>query len=89
MIVDDLTFFAIKECLGVIAEISAYFMFPTLAVGLLVAVFQAATQINEQSLSFIPKLMLLFIILTTLGTLLFEKLTTFTTQIINSIPSLI
>lgn len=62
---------------------------PGLMVGLLVAMFQAATQINEMSLSFIPKIMITFAALLIAGPWLVRLITNYTTQLISEIPSLI
>ena len=47
----------IREALWLIAVIVGLLVLPSLVVGLLVAMFQAATQINEQTLSFVPRLL--------------------------------
>jgi flagellar biosynthetic protein FliQ len=60
-----------------------------LAVGLIVGVFQAATQINEMTLSFIPKLLGLAAVLLVAGPWMLSQLVGYTKQLIESIPSLI
>jgi len=60
-----------------------------LAVGLLIGIFQAATQIQEMTLSFIPKLLALVIALFVGGPWMIQVLTTFTQRLITSIPGLI
>jgi flagellar biosynthetic protein FliQ len=62
---------------------------PSLVVGLFVSVFQAATQINEQSLSFVPRLIVTFTTLIIAAPWLIRVLTDFTQNIIESIPHLI
>ncbi|MCC5792964.1 MAG: flagellar biosynthesis protein FliQ [Legionellaceae bacterium] len=62
---------------------------PGLLVGLLVAMFQAATQINEMSLSFIPKLLVTFLVLVFAGPWLLKTMIDFTDGLINNIPYLI
>ena len=61
----------------------------TLVVGLIVSVFQAATQINEMTLSFVPKLVAIFITLAVAGPWMITMITDFTKRLIGSIPSLI
>lgn len=56
--------------------------------GLLVSIFQAATQINEQTLSFVPKIVAVFITLLLVGPWLIGILTTFTRGIIGMISSM-
>jgi flagellar biosynthesis protein FliQ len=60
-----------------------------LVVGLLVGMFQAATQINEMTLSFIPKLGILVVALLIFGPWMLGSLVAFTQQLFASIPELI
>ena len=55
--------------------------------GLVISVFQAATQINEMTLTFIPKLAAVFIALVIAGPWMLTLLTDFMRQLILSIPS--
>ena len=60
-----------------------------LAVGLLIGIFQAATQIQEMTLSFIPKLLALVIALFVGGPWMIQVLVCFSQRLITSIPGLI
>ncbi|TXG98056.1 MAG: flagellar biosynthesis protein FliQ [Nevskiaceae bacterium] len=60
-----------------------------LAVGVLVGIFQAATQINEMTLSFIPKLVAMAVVLIVTGPWMLRLLVEYTRQLFESIPSLI
>lgn len=60
-----------------------------LAVGLLVSVFQAATQINEATLSFIPKLLITFLVATLAGPWMLSVMMDYTIRLFQSIPTLI
>jgi len=60
-----------------------------LLVGLLVGVFQAATQINEMTLSFIPKLAAMALVLVITGPWMLKVLVSYTRALFQSIPSLI
>jgi len=62
---------------------------PGLIVGLMVAMFQAATQINEMSLSFIPKLFVTFLSLVVAGPWLLKLIVSFTQRLFSDIPYLI
>ena len=62
---------------------------PSLVVGLVVSVFQAATQINEQTLSFLPRLIVTLLALIIGGHWLVQKLMDYTIRLIGSIPSVI
>lgn len=67
----------------------AVLIVPGLVVGLLVAMFQAATQINESSLSFIPKLFVTFLMLAFAGPWLLKIMVNYTDSLISNIPYLI
>ena len=58
-----------------------------LVVGLLVSVFQAVTQIQEMTLTFIPKILALVLTLVILGPWMLGQLTTYTAELYNGIPS--
>ena len=62
---------------------------PSLCVGLIVAIFQAATSINEQTLSFLPRLIVTLLALTFGGHWLVAKLMDYTIRLIGSIPSVV
>ena len=61
----------------------------SLAVGLLIAMFQAATQINEMTLSFVPKLMAVAGVLMAAGPWLLRQIVGFTQKLIENIPYMI
>lgn len=60
-----------------------------MAAGLVISIFQALTQINEATLSFVPKLVLSAIILIVAGPWMLSNLTDFITRMILSIPAVI
>ena len=62
---------------------------PGLIVGLIVAMFQAATQINEMSLSFVPKLLVTFLVMVFAGPWLLKTMVNFTDGLISNIPYII
>ncbi|GAB3480956.1 flagellar biosynthesis protein FliQ [Marinomonas epiphytica] len=64
-------------------------MMPSLLVGLLVSVFQAATQINEQTLSFLPRLIVTILVLMQLGPWILTELVDFTNALFVNIPMMI
>lgn len=61
----------------------------SLVVGLIVAIFQAATSINEMTLTFVPKLMVVGVVLAMAGHWMITQLVDFTTNLIENIPFLI
>ena len=62
---------------------------PSLVVGLIVSTFQAATQINEQTLSFLPRLIITLATIMITGGWLITKLTDLFTHLITNIPNII
>ena len=78
-----------REALWLTTLMVAILVVPSLLVGLLVAMFQAATQINEQTLSFLPRLLVMLITLVVLGPWLVTQLMEFTERLIHNIPQLI
>ena len=62
---------------------------PALIVGLLVSVFQAATQINEVTLSFIPKLIITMLVVAIGGPWILRTLVIYTQRLFEDIPNLI
>ncbi len=62
---------------------------PALIVGVVVSMFQAATQINEMTLSFIPKLLVTLLVVVFAGPWMLTVLTEFTLRLFTEIPSLI
>jgi len=69
--------------------LAAPMLLVALLVGLLVGVFQAATQINEMTLSFIPKLLGMATALVIAGPWMLKELVNYTHTLIESIPSLV
>lgn len=78
-----------REGLWLMAMAVAVIITPSLVVGLFVAMFQAATQINEQTLSFLPRLLVSFITLMVMGPWLVARWLDFTQKIMENIPYLI
>jgi flagellar biosynthetic protein FliQ len=68
------------------ALIAAPLLVTTLAVGLLVSVFQAVTQIQEMSLTFIPKLLASAAVLVAVGPWMLKRLVDYSAALINGIP---
>lgn len=78
-----------QQSLELLIVIILIVLLPALFVGLIVAMFQAATSINEQTLSFIPKLIVTFGVLMLAGPLMLRMILDFTKGLISSIPMLI
>ena len=69
--------------------LAAPLLLTALALGLLVSLFQAATQINEMTLSFIPKILGVFAMLIVSGAWMIQLLVNFTRELIQNIPLLV
>jgi flagellar biosynthetic protein FliQ len=78
-----------RNALWLTVVIVALLVVPSLLVGLTVAVFQAATQINEQTLSFLPRLLVMLVTLIFAGPWLLGEMMDFTQELIRNIPLLI
>lgn len=74
------------EMLWTAVLISAPILGLTMLVGLLVSVLQVITQVQEMSLSFIPKIITAVIVLVVFGSWMLKKLLQFATSIIGNIP---
>jgi len=75
-----------QQALQLALLLAAPLLLVSLTVGLLVGVFQAATQINEMTLSFIPKVLAMAATLMLLGPWMLQMLTEFTRRLIEGIP---
>lgn len=79
----------LSDALFLVIILVSAVIIPSLCVGLIVAVFQAATSINEQTLSFLPRLIVTLLSLIIGGHWLVQTLMDFTIRLINSIPSVV
>ena len=78
-----------QTALFVTIQIVGVLLVPALIVGLLISVFQAATQINEVTLSFIPKLLVTMMIIILAGPWILRTLVMYTQRLFHDIPSMI
>lgn len=85
----DLVIDLSQQALKVTTLLAAPVLLVALAVGLLVGMFQAATQINENTLSFIPKLFAMVAVLFVAGPWMLNLILTFTHDLIAGIPALL
>ena len=77
------------QALELTLVLMALLLGPALAIGLLISLFQAATQINEMTLSFIPKLLITVAVLIIGGPYMLGALTDYTLRLFHAIPALI
>ncbi|MBX9609883.1 MAG: flagellar biosynthesis protein FliQ [Gammaproteobacteria bacterium] len=78
-----------NQALELTVMLMAVLLLPALAVALLVSLFQAATQINEMTLSFIPKLLVTVGVLVLGGSWILGSLVDYTIRLFQAIPGLI
>ena len=78
-----------RDALWLTTLMVAVLVVPSLLIGLVVAMFQAATQINEQTLSFLPRLLVMLITLIIAGPWLVQKFMEYITSLYTNIPQLI
>lgn len=76
------------QAMQVTVTLMAILLLPSLLVGLLVSIIQAATQINEMTLTFIPKLLMTMAVLVIAGPMMLRMLIEYLQQVIASIPAL-
>lgn len=70
-----------RETLWVIVKVSAPMLGVSLIVGLIISIFQTITSINEQTLTFLPKLLAIFTVLVLAGSWILNSLASFTTEL--------
>ena len=78
-----------QEAMLVAVKLTAPVLLPSLIVGLIIAMFQAATQINEMTLTFVPKLIAIGIVMMTMGPWMLQMYLDFFQQLIRDIPEMI
>ncbi len=76
-----------RKALQTVLLTSAPMLIAALVIGLIISIFQAATQINEQTMTFIPKIVGVFVALLFFGPWMMELLITFTIGIISQIAT--
>lgn len=78
-----------RQAMEVAILVSAPLLLVALGIGLIVSIFQAATQINEQTLTFIPKLLGIIVTLVVAGPWMLTIMIDYMRQIFSNIPNMI
>ena len=78
-----------KEAVYTVLISAMPMLIAALAIGVLISIFQATTQINEQTLAFVPKIIGIMVALILFGGFIISKLTDFTTGIFESITTML
>lgn len=76
----------VSEAIYLILLLVSLILVPGLIVGLMVSVFQAATQINEQTLSFLPRLLVTLFVIIAAGPYMMQKILDYSENLIRNIP---
>lgn len=77
------------QALTIALEVSMPFLLAGLVVGLVVSVFQAVTSIQEQTLTFIPKILVIGAVLALAGPWMLDQMLTYTINLYTNIPNLV
>lgn len=78
-----------RQAIEITLMVAAPMFAAALITGLLVSVFQAATQINEMTLSFVPKAVIMFVVLVASGPWMITTITDFIRRLYGAIPGMI
>jgi len=78
-----------RQAIEVTLVMAAPMLLSALIVGLIVSIFQAATQLNEATLQFVPKLVVMFLVLILVGPWMLEYMMDYIRRLFESIPQLI
>ena len=78
-----------KDALTIGIYVAAPFLLMSLVLGSIISLVQAATQITEVTLTFVPKIFGGIVIIVLLGSWMLQQLITYTTNLFNSLPTLI
>lgn len=79
----------VRDAVYLILLLVTLILVPGLIVGLMVSIFQAATQINEQTLSFLPRLLVTLFVIIAAGPFMMTKILDYAERLWTSIPVLI
>ncbi len=84
---EDLVIQLGQEALKTTFMLSAPFLVTTLVVGLIISIFQALTQINEATLTFVPKMIVVALVIVLAGPWMLDVMKGFTFQLFTNLPS--
>jgi len=89
MLTSDVAVDLVSQCLHLVMLVVAVLVVPGMIVGLVVGLFQAATQINEQTLSFLPRLLVTLFVIALTGHWIAGRLMDFCVQVFRQAPLLV
>ena len=76
-----------RDAIWTTVALAAPLLLASLVVGLIVSIFQAITQINEATLTFIPKMLAIVAVLVVLAPWMTQMITSYTTELFTSLPN--
>lgn len=86
---EDLIMKLTQDALKVTAMLSAPILLSTLVIGLVISIFQALTQINESTLSFIPKMIVVAIVIVLAGPWMLDLMSHYTVNLFENIATMV
>jgi flagellar biosynthetic protein FliQ len=78
-----------REAIFMTVMLAAPLLLSALVVGLIVSIFQAVTQINESTLTFIPKMITIVVVLIVMAPWMTQLMMSYTTELLTSLPELV
>lgn len=78
-----------QDAMRTTAMLAGPMLIATLVIGLLVSIFQALTQINEATLTFIPKMLVVALVIILAGPWMMDVMTTYTVNLFESIATIV
>jgi flagellar biosynthetic protein FliQ len=78
-----------QNALIMTATLAAPFLLVTLIIGSIISLIQAATQVNEFTLTFVPKILGIILVAALLGSWMIQQLLVYTTNLYNNLPNMI
>ena len=79
----------LQQTLLVVAELSGPLLITALVIGVIISLFQAVTQVNEMTLSYVPKIIAIGLVLILAGPWMLQTLLDYTTRLYSSLPTLV
>lgn len=79
----------LEQALWTVAQVSGPILLTALVVGLIISLIQAVTQVNEMTLSYVPKIIAIAVVIVIAGPWMLQTLLDFTTHLFSSLPTLV
>ncbi len=86
---EDVVLSLARDAIWTTVLLAAPLLLASLVVGLLVSILQAVTQINESTLSFIPKMLAIVVVIIVMAPWMTQMITSYTTELFTSLPNMV